>query len=284
MEQSHAIIPGYPIEQFCLSRSIQALQPDTRLRYQKCLMRLYDELSLPITRQALINWNQALMKRFSIPSVRCHVVAENQYFLWCNRLDLVQQAIDLPQSPSPKELQLTQNDYHRLLKTAKEIHDMRMYYLIKVFANVDLKVNCLAQLTYEVIVKGTEWIQTTSGRHLISIPMPLQAQLLDYCRDTGITCGPIFISRRGHPIDRASICRRLHQLCELAHLEQNVTYTELHKFFHKRMEAVAVCLLGYKMEVIGQLITEDDAWINRKNAESHPILDCQTEGADYDKQ
>ena len=64
--------------------------------------------------------------------------------------------------------ELTRNEYLRMLQTAKALKNERVYFLIKVFANVDLPVQQASKLTVEAAEEGKLVINRGGGREIIT--------------------------------------------------------------------------------------------------------------------
>ena len=67
------------------------------------------------------------------------------------------------------------------------------------------------------------------GRLVLLTPK-LCRVLAKYCRQRGITAGPVFVTRTGRPMDRSNIWRELHHLCEAAGVEARRVFP--HNFRH----------------------------------------------------
>ena len=74
--------------------------------------------------------------------------------------------------------ELTRNEYLRMLQTAKALKNERVYFLIKVFANVDLPVQQASKLTVEAAEEGKLVINRGGGREIIRLPKCLCQELL----------------------------------------------------------------------------------------------------------
>lgn len=91
--------------------------------------------------------------------------------------------------------ELTRNEYLRMLQTAKALKNERVYFLIKVFANVDLPVQQASKLTVEAAEEGKLVINRGGGREIIRLPKCLCQELLSYAKRSGITTGPLFLDQ-----------------------------------------------------------------------------------------
>ena len=77
--------------------------------------------------------------------------------------------------------------------------------MIKVFANVDLPVQQASKLTVEAAEEGKLVINRGGGREIIRLPKCLCQELLSYAKRSGITTGPLFLTRQKKPMRRTQI-------------------------------------------------------------------------------
>ena len=109
--------------------------------------------------------------------------------------------------------ELTRNEYLRMLQTAKALKNERVYFLIKVFANVDLPVQQASKLTVEAAEEGKLVIDRGGGREIIRLPKCLCQELLSYAKRSGITTGPLFLTRQKKPMRRTQISDSIRRMC-----------------------------------------------------------------------
>ena len=74
--------------------------------------------------------------------------------------------------------ELTRNEYLRMLQTAKALKNERVYFLIKVFANVDLPVQQASKLTVEAAEEGKLVINRGGERDHPSPKVPVSGALV----------------------------------------------------------------------------------------------------------
>ena len=174
------ILAGYPVSQFLASEKCSGWNPDTRRYYAKSLRELLD-----FTRQhgeptpALMErWQTELQSTYARSAVNVHLAAANNYFKWCGRHDLLQGYARTPENPASPTL--TRIEYLKLLRTARALEKRRAYLLIKCFATTDLPLQCLGQVTVELIRQGQGTLQNRGNTIEFYCPKPLQSELLDY--------------------------------------------------------------------------------------------------------
>lgn len=215
MAQRDEILPGFPIETFLASHPDWSRE--TRRSYRNCLQRLlaFSRQHGPLDSAAVQQWRQALESTYQDRSVHFHLVVANQYFRWCGRPDLVQSSQRVrPQADGTPRL--SREEYLVLLRTARAQHKHRSYLLVKLFVLTGIPLQCLEQITVELVRADHGEIIWQNTAEPFVCPAVLRQELLDYSAANGLTRGPIFVTNRGHLIDRSNLCRSLQELCRQA--------------------------------------------------------------------
>lgn len=111
---------------------------------------------------------------------------------------------------------LTREEYLRLLHAAKRLGRERIFFIMKLLCTVGVKIGELPQVTVELVRAGKGTISIKGAKHSVSIPEPLQTELLAYAARHGISAGTLFITRSGSPMNRTNICMDIKGLADAA--------------------------------------------------------------------
>lgn len=212
------ILKGYPISDFLQSEKCAGWNPDTRRYYTNCLQDLlaFTRQHGEPTEQLLTDWVNHLKQTYGCKTVNVHIAAANQYFRWCGRLELLREHIKSETTTDPPTPTVTRAEYLKLLRAARALGKQRTYLLVKLFATTDLPLQCLDQVTAEIVKAG----QGTLDYHGVTIdfrcPPPLQRELLDYMARNGVYRGPVFVTRNNRPISRIAVFKSMQELCSAA--------------------------------------------------------------------
>ena len=204
---------GYPIEEFLQQETARRRSSETVQLYRSCLYGLRDWMARhgPVSAQSLDGWRQSLVRRGLQPrTVNLHLAAANGYLRWCGRPDLLLRHVQAPAAEGP---QLTRPEYLRLLRTARRKGWRRLYLLVKLFATTGVPLQCLDQVTAELVRQGRGTLNYRGSPVPFRCPPALRQELLDYMAETGIYRGPVFITRTGQVWNRSNIFRRMQELC-----------------------------------------------------------------------
>ena len=212
------ILKGYSISDFLQSEKCAGWNPDTRRYYTNCLQDLlaFTRQHGEPTEQLLTQWVDRLQKTYGRKTVNVHIAAANQYFRWCGRLDLLREHIKSETTTDPPTPTVTRAEYLKLLRAARALGKQRTYLLIKLFATTDLPLQCLDQVTAEVVKAGQGILRYHGAEIDFRCPPPLQRELLDYMARNGVYRGPVFVTRNNRPLSRIAVFRSMQELCQAA--------------------------------------------------------------------
>lgn len=215
MQQETSILPGYPIDLYLQSESCAGWNADTRSSYRRILYELQQYLAgrLPDADE-LSHWQQELHQNgYRTQSINIRLSAVNNYFRWCGRYDLVMHHHRADTAPTPE---LTRTEYLQLLRTARSRGWHQVYLLVKLFAVTGVPLQCLEQITPQIVEIGHAVLPCRTARFNFRLPASFRCELLEYIRENHLVNGPVFVTRNGHPINRSSLCRKMQELCREA--------------------------------------------------------------------
>ncbi len=115
-----------------------------------------------------------------------------------------------------KEKELTEQEYHRLVETARAMGNVRLAMLVQTICATGIRVSEVRAITVESLRTGQAEIRNKGRIRIILLPKRLCADLLKYCRERGISKGQIFVTRSGRPLDRSNIWKMMKRLGEMA--------------------------------------------------------------------
>lgn len=215
MPDDAAIVPGYPIDQYLQSQDGANWSNETFTSYRRILYELQRYLGgQPPDAESLHRWQRDLQNHgYSQTSINIRLSAANRYFRWCGRYDLLMHHGRTEAAPAPE---LTRNEYLRLLRAARKLGEHQIYLIVKLFAVTGLPLQCLGQITPQIVEEGGAVLPCRTARYDFRLPEVLQRELLDYIRESHRRTGPVFVSRNGRPINRSNLCRKLQELCHAA--------------------------------------------------------------------
>lgn len=225
------------VEDFLTSLIDRGRKKGTADSYRRYLIKIYGllpEEDKRIYPGGLKRLRDQLLADGCAPStVNSYLSAANSLLEFCGRKELQLNAV--LKSEKNDQPTLSREEYLRLLATARMMGKERTYLLIKVFASTGLHLRDLPKLTVENCDKGVMRVQNGTVR----IPKCLREELQGYTRRRGILSGPIFVTRRGRPMDRTTVTAALQVLCRSAQVPEERTNPRcLRKLYLKTQDEI----------------------------------------------
>ena len=115
--------------------------------------------------------------------------------------------------------ELSAAEYKRLLQTAKDRKNKRLYMLMLTLCGTGIRIGELEYITVEAVRRGRAEIRMKGKNRMVILQKELRKKLLKYVKEQGIEGGYIFRTRSGKPMDRSNICHDMKKLCAAANVE-----------------------------------------------------------------
>ncbi len=210
LSEEPVILTETLLEQFLDSIKAGGRQKQTIRTYRYSLNELYNFLppDKKIEKDTLKEWKEQLKADgYSDSTVNIRITAANGFLRFCGREELAtaRERIAMDE-PMPK---MTREEYLQFLARVRELGSERYYFMVKVFASVDLGISELEYLTVETCREG---VVRLSDEKTASIPPCLREELLQFADRQGITEGAIFVTRSGGCMDRSNIANSIRRL------------------------------------------------------------------------
>lgn len=118
-----------------------------------------------------------------------------------------------------QERELSLDEYLRLLTTAKQNGNQRLYLILQAICSTGIRVSELPFITVNAVRTGRAEVNCKGKRRTIFIPHDLCAALEDYAAQADVRSGPVFVTRGGQPVDRSRIWADMKRLCKKADVD-----------------------------------------------------------------
>ena len=227
------------IEDYVAHRQNEDRTSDSIRKYARDLDALYRYLpeEKQIRPETLLQWRGALLGQGYAPrTVNSMVSVANSFLKWLGHREL---QLTGQLNIADDQPELTRNEYLRLLSAARHLNKERTYLLVKVFTTVNITVLELPHLTVEAVCRSQAEFTANGVRYLTAIPSCIKNELLDYARRSGITAGPIFVTRTGKPLSRTAVTAYIQGLAQAARVAPEKCNPRcLHKLYQSTMEGI----------------------------------------------
>lgn len=175
-----------------------------------------------IDKKHTIAYKEYLSEQYAPASVNSMLTAMNLFLRFignnrfCVKLLKIQRQIFCRE-----ETELSQEEYHRLVKASK---NTRLSYIIQTICGTGIRVSELQYITVESVATGRATVHCKNKTRVIFLPRAVQKMLREYIRKTGVRAGSVFVTRSGKPIDRSNIWRDMQTLCHQANVSRKKVF------------------------------------------------------------
>lgn len=214
------------IEAFCVYMRDNEKAEATIEKYRREILMLRDFLGIrSVTKDLLLEYRDKLLGQHQTRTVNGKLSAVNAFLVYAGLSDLRLKILRVQRQAFIEEnRELTEEEYRRLLNSAKDQKNERLYYLIMTIAGTGIRISELKFITVEAADRGCAEIRLKGKTRMILLPDRLGEILRRYARRHGIKNGCIFRTRNGRPMDRSNICHEMKKLCKDAKVEPNKVF------------------------------------------------------------
>lgn len=191
--------------------TIEKYQRDINVFYQFC------EENTLITKEIALRYKDYLGKTYAVSSANSMLAAVNSFFHYLRWEDCVVKAFKVQrQSFRAKELELTKEEYIRLLRAAQSKGKEKLYLLTETIGATGIRISELPFITVEAVQSGQAHVTLKGKTKTILLPVDLRRKLKEYAREKGIESGSIFVTRNGKSLDRSNVLHMMKRLGKVA--------------------------------------------------------------------
>lgn len=186
-------------------------------KYMRDIQNLYHYLPKDkiVTKTALQEWRNFLMERgLNIRTINSCLIVANNFFRFLGWNELIMRHIRVQrQLFRDTQRELSRQEYLRLLNTAEKMGKHRLSMVMQSICATGIRISELQFLTVEAVQNGKAEVQCKGKNRVILIPNELRKRLIKWIRHQNISHGPIFITKKGRPLDRSNIWHEMKKLC-----------------------------------------------------------------------
>lgn len=187
------------------------------IRDVKCFLSYLGERD--ISKQILLDYKSYLAERYAVSGANSMIAALNCFLRFCSLHKLcIKQFRVQRQAYCSEEKELCKEEYFRLLAAANKRGNSRLNLIIQTICGTGIRVSELQYITVEAVQNGEAIVNCKGKNRRIFIVPELKKKLLRYVKEQNITCGAVFVTRRGKPISRNSIWKEMKSLCAEANV------------------------------------------------------------------
>ena len=221
----YIITPGMidSFSSWMLERERAAATVEKYLREIKQLEAFLDGRA--VSKTLLLEYRELMRARFKAVTVNAKLSALNA-FLDCMGLAQYKLRFLRVQRKAfvEESRELTQEEYRRLLKAAKEAGNERLYHLMITVCGTGIRISELKFITVEAVKRGRAEISLKGKNRTVLLQKQLCSRLLAYASVNSIVQGVIFRTGSGQPLDRSNACHDMKKLCAAAGVQPDKVF------------------------------------------------------------
>ncbi len=214
----NTIITQTDIDRYCAALQADEKAVGTIEKYRRDLTAFAQWCGRSeITQECVNGWKAALTEQgYAAVTVNAMLAALNgfcRFMGWTLKAKYLKVQRRLFRAP---ERELTQEEYKRLLKTARRQHKTQLALLMETICATGIRVSEVQYITVEAAQVGQTEITLKGKIRTILLPEKLCRKLLEYAQKQKIAAGEIFLTEGGASMGRRRIWRELKALCARA--------------------------------------------------------------------
>lgn len=235
-----------------------------------------------ITRKEVLKYKAYLCENYAPASVNSALSSLNSFFCFTKRYDLRVKNLKIQkQIFAVSDKELTKVEYERLLQTAKQKKNERLYLLMQTICSTGIRVSEVRCVTVEAVSKGVAEINCKGKCRRVFLPKQLCCLLKQYIREQKIKSGAVFITKNGNPLDRSNIWSDMKKLCKTANVSEkkvfphNLRHLFARTYYTLQKDIVRLAdILGHSSVNTTRIYTMETGEIHRKQIQNLGLLRC----------
>jgi len=194
----------------------------------------------PVEKTRVIAWKRHMEATYAPATVNAAIAAVNGFLEFLGQPDCKVTPLKVQSAPfRTQRRELTRAEYERLLKAAALVSEETVC-MLETICSTGIRVSELCFIKVEAVRQGMTIIRNKGKSRTVLLPTKLCERLKKFCSQNGLQSGSIFLDRKGQPLSRFAIWRRMKKLCALAKVNSEKVFP------HNLRHLFAVCF--YRMQ------------------------------------
>ncbi len=214
------------IEEYLVMLEQEERSVATRKQYERDIRSFFSFAGEEaITKEVVIRYKEELVGRCSPTSVNAKLAAINGFFSFLGKAEWRVRALKIQRKAfCPKEKELSENQYWKLVNTARKKGDIRLVLILETLCSTGIRISELPFITVQAIQMGEAVVQLKGKTRTVLISGKLKKSLKAYAKREKIREGSIFVTKTGKPMDRSNIWKKMKELCEEAGVDKEKVF------------------------------------------------------------
>ena len=178
-----------------------------------------------ITKEAVIRYKSYLSEKYAVASANSMLAAVNSFLRFLECSDCVVRTFKIQKNVfRARELELTRDEYVRLVEAAKHRGNLRLCLIMQTICATGIRISELPFITVAALCTRRAKVSLKGKTRTVILPLELCRELMRYVKFAGIESDSIFVTRSGRPMDRSNILHAMKKLCREAGVEEGKVF------------------------------------------------------------
>ena len=184
-----------------------------------------------VDKALVVEYKNIIIESYAPASANSMLSSINSFFVYMEWYECKVKTFKIQrQIFADKDKELTKCEYEKLLRTARNKNNEKLYLLMQTICGTGIRVSELRYITKESVIRRQATINCKGKMRVVILPEKLCVALKKYANEQNIMNGSIFVSKNGKPLDRSNIWKMLKSLCEDAGVSKDKVFP--HNFRH----------------------------------------------------
>ena len=238
--------------------------------------------SAEIEKSDVLAYKAYLTEHYAPASVNAALSSLNSFFTVNEWFELRVKNLKIQkQIFASTDKELSKTEYERLLQTAKNRKNERLYLLMQTICSTGIRVSEIRYVTVEAVRCGRAEIRCKGKNRTVFLPSQLCKILKRYVSEKKINSGPIFVTKNGNPLDRSNIWSDMKKLCRMAGVSEkkvfphNLRHLFARTYYSLQKDIVRLAdILGHSSVNTTRIYTMESGNVHRQQIEKLGLLRC----------
>lgn len=258
----------------------QERSEQTISKYISCLKKACGYFAdTEVTKQLLVEYKRQLSERYGAATVNVYIAAINGLLKSIGRDELCIRPLKVQRALFVDDTrELSRAEYDRLVDAAE---NEQINLIVQTICSTGIRISELKWITVESARSGKAYVANKGKRRVVFLPRVLCAMLKKYAAKQKLSCGAIFVTRNGKPVDRSNVWRAMKRLGAAAGVADSKVFPHnlRHLFaqtFYSRYKDISrlADILGHSNISTTRIYTAESGYVHAKQLDEMGLLRC----------
>lgn len=222
-----------------------------------------------VSKEKTIAYKNYLKEHYKTTSAGSMIVSLNRYLQWLGWNECCVKGIKSQQQMFAGQKELTQEEYKKLVETARKEGKEQLAVLMETIAGTGIRISELSFITVEAVIQGKAEVYCKGKCRQIYLTKELRKRLIKFCRQQQLKAGPVFRTKHGNPLDRSNVWTQMKKLGKRAGIDpekvfpHNLRHLFARTYYKKHKDVV------YLADILGHASVNTTRIYTRTTCENH---------------